>query len=374
MLSADELADLFEEAPCGYLRLQSDGRIDAANRAIHDWTGVAPGTLIGRRLRDLLTGAGRIFYETHFAPLLRMQGFFYEVALDLARPSGTPLQVLASASERRDLDGALVATRVVLFQATERRRYERGLVSASEASQAARAEAEEGLSLERQHAKLRDQFIAILGHDLRNPLAAISGAARLLSDEQPGERSQRIIGLLEQTVSRMSGLIDNVLDLARGQLGGGLTVTIEEAVELAPLLHQVALEVSVGTNRGIEAAVDLLGPVDCDPMRVSQLVSNLLGNALTHGDPAKPVRLSAGIFDGVLEIAVSNGGTAIDPVTLANLFQPFFRGGIRPSKQGLGLGLYIASEIANAHRGSLEVQSDPVLTRFTFRMPAVRQL
>ena len=131
---AEDLEDLFENAPCGYLSLQADGRIIKSNKTLSTWIGVPAEQLVGKRLRDLLNTAGRIFYETHFAPLLRMQGYFNEVALDLVTSEGTTLLVLANAMERRSANGELLFTRVTLFQATERRRYERELVEARAAA------------------------------------------------------------------------------------------------------------------------------------------------------------------------------------------------------------------------------------------------
>jgi sigma-B regulation protein RsbU (phosphoserine phosphatase) len=99
------------------------------------------------------------------------------------------------------------------------------------------------------------------------------------------------------------------------------------------------------------------------------LFSNLLGNALTHGAAGTPVRARAVTLDGLFELSVSNAGEPLPPVALERLFQPFFRADVQPSKQGLGLGLYIASEIARAHGGVLEVTSTPEETRFVFKMP-----
>jgi len=108
--------------------------------------------------------------------------------------------------------------------------------------------------------------------------------------------------------------------------------------------------------------------VQCDAVRLGQLVSNLLGNALTHGATDAPVYLHAHTGDGVLEISVANSGKPIGSEALAKLFEPFFRGEVRHSRQGLGLGLYISSEIAKAHGGTLTVLSSEQETRFTFRM------
>ena len=170
---AEDLEDLYENAPCGYLSLGPDGRIVKSNLTLSGWTGFSREELLGKRLRDLLNVAGAIFYETHFAPLLRMQGFFNEVALDLVTADGRKLAVLANALERRDEDGNLLFTRLTIFQATERRRYERELVEA-------RLEAERGLAAERTASELREQFVAVLGHDLRNPLAGIDAGIGML--------------------------------------------------------------------------------------------------------------------------------------------------------------------------------------------------
>jgi phosphoserine phosphatase RsbU/P len=110
-------------------------------------------------------------------------------------------------------------------------------------------------------------------------------------------------------------------------------------------------------------------PVDCDRSRIDQLVSNLFGNALTHGAIDKPVKVSASTKIGVFELWVFNGGEPISRAAMEQLFQPFFCGEIRYSQQGLGLGVYIAWEIARAHDGAVTVDSSPEGTRFTFRMP-----
>ena len=217
--SFEDLEDLFENAPCGYLSLHPDGRIMRSNRTFSTWIGIPPEQLVGKRLRDLLNVAGRMFYETHFAPLLRMQGFFNEVALDVVTANGKTLPMLVNARERRDPDGNLVFTRVTLFAAAERRRYERELVEAEAAAEAARlqlamlneelekrvsevvaqrlaaelglTETEVSLTEERATAELREQFIAVLGHDLRNPVAAINAATRILLQSRRANGQRR---------------------------------------------------------------------------------------------------------------------------------------------------------------------------------------
>ena len=113
-------------------------------------------------------------------------------------------------------------------------------------------------------------------------------------------------------------------------------------------------------------------PVDCDRVRMGQLLSNLLGNAVTHGSRTQPISVRATTGHGMLVISVANGGRPIDEATRMRLFQPFFRGELRPNQVGLGLGLHIASEIAKAHDGTLAVSSDEHETRFTFTMALAR--
>lgn len=222
---------------------------------------------------------------------------------------------------------------------------------------------------ERKTAELREQFIAVLGHDLRNPLAAIASGIRLLLKEAPSEKAADIARMMQASVGRMSALIGDVLDFARGRLGGGFTVNIEEENIVAVLTHVAGELSSEYPDREIDMQIAVGGPIRADRARIGQLFSNLLGNALVHGTPDKPVIVRATTENGIFELSVSNAGAEIPPLALAQLFKPFVRGQAVPNQQGLGLGLYIAAEIAKTHKGTIEAQSSPEETRFTFRMP-----
>lgn len=379
-----DLEDLYENAPCGYLSLDADGLIIKVNTTFCRWLGQARQDLLGKRVRDLLNVAGSIFYETHFAPLLRMQGFFHEVALDLVKADGSILAALANASERRDDAGNLICTRMIVMEAQHRRRYERDLVTAQEMERTLRRQLQEMNATleariaqqvaarmeERETAVLREQFIAVLGHDLRNPLAAVdAGAAKLLRDGWT-DRSPTILRLMRNSVSRMSGLIDNVLDLTRARLGGGIALDLDATRPLAPTLQQVIDELRTAhPDRTIEAEIRIDQPVPVDHIRIAQLFSNLLGNAVTHGAPESPIRVRSVIEANWLRLSVTNSGEPIAPAMLEHLFKPFYRGQVNTSAQGLGLGLYIANEIAKAHGGQVEAVSSAAETRFEFTMP-----
>jgi phosphoserine phosphatase RsbU/P len=365
-----DFQDMIENAPCGYLSLGANGRIEHANRTLLGWTGHAADQMVGKRFSDFLNMAGRIYYETHIAPLLRMQGFFHEFAIDMLTTKGERLQMIANANERRDPDGQPLGVRLALIKATDRRRYEQELLSARETAVASEQATQEVLRTEHENSELREQFIAVLGHDLRNPLASISAGARILGRTVQSEKEHQVIAMLQTTVQRMASMIDNVLDFARGRLGGGIALERETGKPLEPVLTQVVDELRLATpGRTIDVDFAIDRPVNCDQTRIGQLLSNLLGNALTHGKSDKPVTVYAATRNGFFELWVANAGEPIAPVSIERLFEPFFRGTVRASRQGLGLGLYIASQIAKAHGGELAVSSAPDETRFTFTMP-----
>ena len=225
---------------------------------------------------------------------------------------------------------------------------------------------------ERKTSELREQFIAVLGHDLRNPLSAISGGVELLRRSQLDAKASRMADVIQTSVVRIAGLIDDVMDFARGQLGSGLTLDLTENEPLAAVLHQVVGELRTSCpDRVIEAEIGFDVQIHCDPKRIAQLLSNLLGNALAYGAADMPIRMRAAIEGAVFELSVANGGDPIPSAAMERLFQPFARGAVRPSQQGLGLGLFIASQVAKAHKGTLTVVSSAEETRFTFRMPLV---
>jgi signal transduction histidine kinase len=226
---------------------------------------------------------------------------------------------------------------------------------------------------ERHNAQLREQFIAVLGHDLRNPLNAIIGGSHMLGKMPLDEKAQHVVAMVQRSAARMAGLIENVMDFARGRLGGGLSLNRALSPGMEAMLEQVIAEARIAwPNRLIQPAVVLNRPVVCDSARIGQMFSNLLINALTHGDPEGPVRVRAFSDESGFSLSVINLGAPIEPEIRERLFLPFSRASAGPGQQGLGLGLYIASEIARAHGGALEVASSPAETRFTFTMPLER--
>jgi signal transduction histidine kinase len=214
------------------------------------------------------------------------------------------------------------------------------------------------LQSERVTAELREQFIAVLGHDLRNPLSAVGAAAELLARRESEPDLVRLGARLKASTRRMSALIDDVLDFARVRLGAGMSLSIREADFLASALKDVVEEVRAANPQlDIRDDIAINGTVRCDQGRIQQVLSNLIGNAVTHGAPDRPIEVRAAIEGDDLVLSVTNGGTPIPPDDLAKIFQPYWRPANSKPGGGLGLGLYIASEIVAGHAGTLRVTS-----------------
>ncbi|MBB6112459.1 hypothetical protein SAMN05421821_11811 [Mucilaginibacter lappiensis] len=229
---------------------------------------------------------------------------------------------------------------------------------------------ESKLQEELKTAELREQFIAILGHDLRNPLGAVSNVAQLLLRMPLDERTKRLATIVQDSSYRMKEMIENILDFASGRLGGGITLARKNDEPLLDTLSQVLTELKlIWPDRVINAQLNITQPVNCDRRRIAQLFSNLLSNALTHGEKDTPVDVKAFNAENEFVLSVSNSAKQISDEIMERLFQPFSRGDIKPGQKGLGLGLYIASEIANAHGGTLTVSSANNKVCFTLQIP-----
>ena len=229
---------------------------------------------------------------------------------------------------------------------------------------------EAALLNERETAKLREQFIAVLGHDLRNPLAAIDAGTAVLRTMPANEENAPVLDLIQRSSARMSGLIGDVLDFARGRLGGGLYLDRAFDANLEAVLRQIVAELqATSPERTIHCDITIRHKVLCDSARLGQMLSNLLANALTHSPPDSPVWVSVQSSETAFKLSVANLGEALEPRIMEQLFEPFARGAAHPEQEGLGLGLYIAAEIARAHDGALEVAATDGKICFTFTMP-----
>jgi len=264
--------------------------------------------------------------------------------LDIVTFDGQRRTILNSAMPLLDEAGTIVGAISVNVDITERLQAAREL---------------------RKEAALRERFIGILGHDLRNPLSAIRFAAEVLQRrEDMPDKALRSLGRIVSSADRMGRLIDDMLELARSRSGGSMPIS-RKPTDLRVICRQLVEELeAIHPDRSIEYTEegDVQGVWDAD--RLAQVVSNLLGNALSYSPEGTSVRLRLLGEGDWVRLEVHNHGLPISADLLPKLFDPFRRGAATvgqpgsASGLGLGLGLFIAREIVYAHGGSIEVKSD----------------
>jgi signal transduction histidine kinase len=256
---------------------------------------------------------------------------------------------------------------------------EEGVTLEGEAAQLVHATLDEsmqtcGREMERAALEFRDRFTGILGHDLRNPLASISfSAAALLQRRDTSEAHARYLRRIASSADRMATMISDLLDLTRARLGGGLPIN-PEAADMHAICQQ-AIDELEGVRPSSAIALDAQGNGEgaWDRGRVAQVLSNLISNALEYSTPQTPVRVAVRDHGDTVVIDVNNQGPTIEPEVMATIFDPFRQGSQSErasARRGLGLGLFIARQIVEAHGGSLAVSSTPEEgTTFTVRLP-----
>jgi signal transduction histidine kinase/GAF domain-containing protein len=294
---------------------------------------------------DPETGGPLPFEGTPFACALRGESVVREMTHVIG---GEPRIVRGHAGPIR-VEGETVGAAIVLTDVTEIHRVLRDAQRAGE---------------------FRERFIGIVSHDLRSPLNAIAlSAGVLLKSPDLAPALSRPAGRILANVERMSKMISDLLDLTRGRLGGGIPIT-PMPVDLVPIAKNVVeeSEQTHATRRfELECHGDTRGDWDGD--RLAQVLSNLVSNALQHGDPASPVRVAVDGRTNDVTLTVRNSGPAIPPEALPHIFDPFRRASDKGPHSGLGLGLFIASEAVRAHGGHIGVTSNERGTTFLVTLP-----
>lgn len=210
--------------------------------------------------------------------------------------------------------------------------------------------------------KSRELFLGILGHDLRTPLGAITGLAQLMAMGKTPERTAEFANQIVISSKRMLQMINDLVELTRVRLGDGISADPQET-DLSDLCRQAVAEIkAMHPKRSFNLHVPPSLPGKFDRSRMSQVLSNLLGNAVQHGSVDTPITVTAKQMDGSFNLTVHNEGPSVPPKLLPNLFDRFTQGqaGMGDPKSentSLGLGLYIAKEIVTAHQGTISAHS-----------------
>jgi len=228
--------------------------------------------------------------------------------------------------------------------------------------------------------KSRDIILGVLAHDLRNPLhAALISTQYLLRAKDLGDKSTKAAVRVLRSVTRMEELINDLLDYAQTRLGGGLPLNFVHC-DMAILCGDVVDEIEAAyPGRSVQSALPVACDGDWDASRIKQMIANLLANAMHHGSMDGPISLTVEAETAQVVIAIHNVGTPISPALQATLFRPVYvekhrhQDGLNHGSSGLGLGLYIANQIATAHGGDIGLTSGvDEGTTFKIRLPRRR--
>jgi PAS domain S-box-containing protein len=359
-------SDLLEDAPCGLASLAPRGEIVAVNRTLLVWLGYTREEIVGRiRFQQLMDVAGKIYYDTHFAPLLRMQGFVNEIAVNLVSKSSRPVPVFVSANERRDAGGEVRSVRVAVFQAADRRKYERELLL--------------GRRMAEQSLRAKSDFLAMFAHEILNPLEAVRIAVQLLEKSGVPAAGQRPLSLLQRSLGKVLALLAAMLEFS--QIEAGKAVLQRRRFDIRELVQG-----AVHTLEPITESKDLDLHIDIDPdvpqhlvgdgVKLGQVMANLIGNAVKfteRGSVTVAVHLVGRPSDGeaVLRFSVSDTGIGIASDRISQIFDEYAQGSpeIASLYGGRGLGLAISRQIVELHGSTLRVDSElGVGTTFSFEL------
>ncbi|MDB5804318.1 MAG: hypothetical protein JWN73_1640 [Betaproteobacteria bacterium] len=364
--------DLFEHAACGLLLTDVSGNILRCNATLRAWLGYTGEDLAARRFPDLLTIGARVFHQTHLIPLLNMQESVAEVALDVRHRDGHTLPMLVNIARRRH--GGEVLQEVAMMIVADRHKYEQELLK----TRAELRDANERLS---GADRAKDEFLATLAHELRNPLAPMHNVLQILAAlKLPEPRVEWCLNILERQVGQMTHLVDDLLEISR--IAEGKVVLRRESCELRAIV-QAAVEAA---RPLIEAAGHSFSmtvtetPVwlDADPTRLIQVLQNLLNNAAKYTPQGGKIELIAGWEDSLAVIRIRDNGMGIAPHYLTRIFEKFSQvESARDRAQGgLGIGLALVRGLVELHGGTVQALSEGLGhgSEFVVRLPAFQKI
>jgi PAS domain S-box-containing protein len=352
--------ELLNNAPCGFLTFTDDGLIVAANDTLHAMLGHESGALRGRHVESLLSVAGRIFYQTHFFPLLKLHGKVEEIYLALRSKDGEDVPVLANAA--RNERGGVTLSDCVLVPMRRRSEYEDQILHAKRAAEAA--------------TRAKDEFLAVVSHELRTPLNAILGWAQMLRtgklDEATGARALEII---ERNANSQAQLIEDILDFSR-IISGKLRIDVRP-VDLAAVIEAAADVLRPAADAkgiGLQTVLDTtVGLISGDPDRLQQVLWNLISNAVKFTPKGGRVQVTLARVNSNAEIVVADTGEGISAEFLPYVFERFRQADPSTTRRhgGLGLGMAITRHLVELHGGTVSAFSpgEGQGATFTIRLP-----
>jgi PAS domain S-box-containing protein len=349
----ENLEALLESASCGYVFSSPDGSIVKTNQALVNWTGLSKEELVSNRMfRDLFNVGGRIYYETNCSPLLRMQGFLNEIALDVKHQDGSITPILLNSEELKNDLGEVFLYRHTLFHISDRQKFERELLAERRKSEQA---------FDELHAEklLREQFVATLTHDLRSPISAAKmGAQMILRKPDDVTYVQRFGVRILSSVERLDHMIQDLLDANSIRAGEALFLQME-LIDL-PLIIMNTMEdlITVHGERFVYKGPAVLEGY-WNANGIKRIIENLSNNAIKYGSSKLPIEIKLVIKDNLVALSVQNFGNPIPENELKSLFELYKRSDSASTgiQKGWGLGLTLVQGVTKAHSGVVKVES-----------------
>jgi PAS domain S-box-containing protein len=342
--------EILRTAPAGFLSFSDDGTILLVNDQLLERIGYSREELTGRHLESILSSGGRIFYHTHFFPLLKMQGRVDEIYFSLKSKSGEEIPVLMN-GVRLERDGKTIND-CVFMRIQQRHTYEDEILRARKTAEAANA------------AKAR--FLSMMSHDLRTPLTAISGFADVLLMGMQGpinEEQRQDLTDIKKAAKQMMTLINDILGFAQLQ-AGRVEVKIEPVIVLEALARAESVMRLQLAEKGLSYERQHCEPaaaVMADPERLQQVFLNLLTNAMKFTPPGGTITVRCNREPGRFFIHVQDTGIGIAADRLPEIFDPFVQvhdAQAHATGSGVGLGLSISRDLTRAMGGNLTVTSE----------------
>lgn len=360
---------LYEHAACGLLTCSVDGTVLRMNATACQWLGfdslhLALGTL---RFDDLLTIGGRVFRQTHCEPLLQMQGSVAEVQFDIVHRDGRRIPALVNMVRRRQ--DMQIYNDIAIFVAADRRAYEKELLLARHAADTSlaalrKSEGElEKINLQLSDAHRRkDEFLATLAHELRNPLAPMRNVVELMK-RRPVEKGPPLweIGIFERQLKQITHLIDDLMEVSR--ISQGSITLRRETIDLATVLKAAIGDaqdtVSFASHRLVVSIPPRPVIVDADTTRLTQIIANLLNNAAKYSPNG--TQIDVRLFEEAAQavLCVRDAGIGIAPESLTSIFDMFSQltPALGRAQGGLGIGLALVRGLVELHGGTIVARS-----------------
>ena len=357
-----DLGELLDHAPCGFVSFRDDSCIAHINATLAERLGYQREEIIGQAFEKILMLASRIFYQTHFFPLVKLHGRAQEVFMLLEAKNGEVVGVLCNAV-RHERNGETF-TDCVLMEVQERRKFEDALLEARQAADRANEDLEKQRSAAEEANHAKSNFLAVMSHELRTPLNAIGGYVQLLEMGVHGpvtDEQLEALGRIDRAQRHLLRLINDVLNLSR--IEAGRVTYVAEPFSLAHVVSSVLpmVEPQLESKKlHFDSAVPNDLTALADQEKVQQILLNLITNAIKFTPEEGKVRVDGGEYpDRRVYLRVKDTGIGIPGDMTEKIFEPFIQVDSSHSRthEGTGLGLAISRDLARGMGGDLRADS-----------------